>query len=96
MEILEVVSYFINHSKDTIEVRFRTTDDSDEEIRIDEIDLKESDDFGFNLIIEDYGFYDDEEDDLINEDDVDESELLSFLNEYYLIYPERIPEKDFF
>lgn len=97
MEVVEVISYYINNSKDTIEVRFRMNEDNDDEIRIDEIDLKESDDFGYTLIIEDFGFYDDEDndDEFIGEDDVDENELTLFLNEYYTIYPERVPIKDY-
>ena len=98
MEVVEIISYFINNSKDTIEVKFRLNNDSSDEIRVDEIDLKESDDFGYMLIVEDFGFYDDDEsdDEFINEDDVDENELISFLNEYYMIYPERLPAKDLF
>jgi hypothetical protein len=96
MEIVEILSYFVNNKKDTIEVKFRLSDDSDEEIRIDEIDLKESDDFGYSLIVEDFGFFEDEEDDFLKDEDVNEDELKSFLNEYYMIYPERLPQKDLF
>lgn len=95
MEVIEVISYFVNNSKDTIEVRFRMNEDTEDEIRVDEIDLKESDDFGYTLIVEDFGFYDDEDDDFIDEEDVDESELLLFLNEYYTVYTERLPSKDY-
>ena len=95
MEIVEIISYFINMPSDSIEVKFRLMEDSGEEVRADEILLKESDDFGYTLIMEDFGFYnDDEDDDIINEDEVDEHELISFLNEYYMVYPERIPSKD--
>jgi hypothetical protein len=96
MEIVEILSYFVNNKKDTIEVKFRLGDDSDDEIRIDEIDLKESDDFGYSLIVEDFDFFEDEEDDFLKDDDVNEDELKSFLNEYYMIYPERLPQKDLF
>ena len=96
MEIVEIISYFINHSTDTIDVRFRFNDDEEDEIRVDVIDLKESDDFGYTLIVEDFDLFmdDEDEDDNILEDNVDEIELLAFLNEYYLIYPEKIPQKD--
>jgi hypothetical protein len=96
MEIVEIISYFVNTPLDTIEVKFRLNEDSGDEIRIDEIQLKESDDFGYTLIMEDFGFYDDEDDDLLDEEEVDEHELISFLNEYYMIYPERLPAKDLF
>ena len=98
MEIVEIISYFINHSTDTIDVRFRFNDDEEDEIRVDVIDLKESDDFGYTLIVEDFDLFmdDEDEDDNLLEDNVDEIELLSFLNEYYLIYPEKIPQKDLY
>ena len=98
MEIVEIISYFINHSTDTIDVRFRFNNDEEDEIRVDVIDLKESDDFGYTLIVEDFDLFmdDEDEDDNLLEDNVDEIELLSFLNEYYLIYPEKIPQKDLY
>ena len=98
MEIVEIISYFINHSTDTIDVRFRFNNDEEDEIRVDVIDLKESDDFGYTLIVEDFDLFidDEEEDNNLLEDNVDEIELLSFLNEYYLIYPEKIPQKDLY
>ena len=98
MEIVEIISYFINHSTDTIDVRFKFNNDEDDEIRVDVIDLKESDDFGYSLIVEDFDLFidDEDEDDNLLEDNVDEIELLSFLNEYYLIYPEKVPQKDLY
>ena len=98
MEIVEIISYFINHSTDTIDVRFRFNDDEEDEIRVDVIDLKESDDFGYTLIVEDFDLFidDEDEDNNLLEDNVDEIELLSFLNEYYLIYPEKVPQKDLY
>jgi len=98
MEIVEIISYFINHSTDTIDVRFRFNNDEEDEIRVDVIDLKESDDFGYTLIVEDFDLFidDEDEDDNLLEDNVDEIELLSFLNEYYLIYPEKVPQKDLY
>lgn len=98
MEIVEIISYYVNHSTDTIEVKFRLNEDSSDEIRVDEIELSESDDFGYVLITEDLDFYDEDDDDDIDnlDDGVDEDELLSFLNEYYMIYPERLPTKDLY
>lgn len=100
MEIVEIISYYVNHSTDTIEVKFRLNEDNSDEIRIDEIELSESEDFGYVLITEDLDFYDEDDEydsDTDNlEDGVDEDELVSFLNEYYMIYPERLPIKDFY
>ena len=96
MEIIEIISYNINHSTNTIEVKFRMTEDDTDEIRVDEIKITEADDFGYSLIIEDFDFYDeDNEDDNQNfDEDVDEDELKACLNEFYMIYPERLPSKD--
>jgi hypothetical protein len=95
MEIVEIISYHVNYTTDTIEVKFRVNEDDDSEIRVDTINLSESDDFGYNIILEDLDFWDDEEmEDFESEDDVDEEELKSFLNEYYMIYPDRLPAKD--
>jgi hypothetical protein len=94
MEIIEIISYELNHTSDIVEVKFRMNEDSDDEIRTDKIEMKEADDFGYILITEDFGFYDDEEDDFLNYNDIDENELLIFLNEYYMIYPDRLPEKE--
>jgi hypothetical protein len=95
MEIIEIISYELNHTSDIVEVKFRMNEDSDDEIRTDKIEMKEADDFGYILILDDFGFYDEEEEDeFLNYNDIDENELLSFLNEYYMIYPDRIPEKE--
>lgn len=96
MEIIELISYNVNYGKDTIEVKFRMNEDDEFEGRADEISLTEADDFGYTLLYEDYDFYDEDDDDdnLENTDDVDEHELMAFLNEYYLIYPERLPKKE--
>jgi hypothetical protein len=66
-------------------------EDSNFESRYDTIELSESDDFGFSLINEDIEFFDDEEEN-IEFDDINENELQSFLNEYYMIYPDRLPK----
>jgi hypothetical protein len=93
MEIIEVISYHINHTDDTIIVEFRTNEETNFELRTDTIDLKEADDFGFNLINEDFDFFEEDDEDL-ELDDINEEELFSFLNEYYMIYPDRLPKKD--
>lgn len=96
MEIIELISYNINYGKDTIEVKFRMNEDEEDEGRIDVVNLSEVDDFGYTILYDDYGYYDDddEENDFDDNDDVDEHELLNFLNEYYLIFPDRLPKKD--
>lgn len=97
MEIVEILGYDLNHGSNSVEVRFRLIEDSEDEIRIGVVELKNADDFGYNLISEEFGFYDEEEDDedgYTEYNDINESELISFLNEYYMIYPDRLPEKE--
>jgi hypothetical protein len=103
MEIKELVSYYINETSHMLEVTFRTLTDNDDEIRTDQIVLEEIETFGYNIsnnIKED--FYDDEDEefeDMFNdfeEEELDEDEIISFLNEYYLIYPKKLPEAQLF
>lgn len=98
MEIVEIISYYVNPGTHTLDVKFRLSDDSESEVRFDEIDLNEAEDFGYNLIVEDFEFYDEDEESISSDidEDIDEQELLSFLNEYYLIYPDRLPLKDLY
>lgn len=95
MEIIEILGYEVKHSSDSIEIRFRTIEDSEGELRIDTIDLSEADDFGYVLIPEDdFEFYEDEDEEYTDYNNVDEIELVGFLNEYYMIYPDRLPKKE--
>jgi hypothetical protein len=96
MEIKELESFYINETSQTLDVTFRIHIDNDDEIRTDQIDLSETKTFGYNLLEESTSdFFDDEEfEDIFDDDDteLDEEEIISFLNEYYLIYPDRLPE----
>lgn len=98
MEITEIISYYLNEDSNTLDVSFRTTNDSDDEVRNDTISLKEAKEFGYNLLTETFDFFD--EDETVDEDDniidIDEDELINFLNEYYTINPKRLPKADFF
>jgi hypothetical protein len=99
MEIKEIVSYFLNSDTNIMEVSFRTIDDNDEVLRTDNIDYSVVESYGFDLITESFDFFDDEfEDDTIEEEKVelDEDELVSFLNEYYTINPDTIPKAKFY
>jgi hypothetical protein len=101
MEIKELESFYINETSQTLDVTFRILSDNDDEIRTDQIELSETKTFG-------YDFSKDETDDFWSEDeedyfdtygeefDMDEEEILSFLNEYYLIYPDRLPESQLY
>jgi hypothetical protein len=97
MEIKELESFYINEASQTLEVTFRTYIDKDDEIRTDQIDLTETKTFGYSLTNNSSpDFFDDEEyEDIFDDNDdteLDEEEIISFLNEYYLIYPDNLPE----
>jgi hypothetical protein len=103
MEIKELVSYYLNDSSKTLDVTFRTTLDGEDEIREDKIDFDEIADFGYDFVSDITDNYrtlldEDYEDDNYEEDNkvVDDQEITSFLNEYYLIYPTKLPNSDLF
>ena len=103
MEIKELVSYYINETSHMLEVTFRTLTDNEDEIRTDQIVLEEIETFGYNILnnINENFFEDDDEEfeDMFNdfeEEELDEDEIISFLNEYYLIYPKKLPESQLF
>ena len=97
MEIRELESFYINEASQTLDVTFRIYSDNDDEIRTDQIDLTETKTFGYSLSNNSSpDFFDDEEYEDIFDDDDDtelaEEEIISFLNEYYLIYPNKLPD----
>jgi hypothetical protein len=101
MEIQELVYFYILEESRTIEVSFRLTTDGEDELRTDFIELSEAEDFGYNIITEDLDFmndYMDDEDDM-EEDwsdvlNIDEDNLISFLNEFYIINPDKLPKAE--
>jgi len=100
MEIKEIVNYYLNAETDILEVSFRTIDDDDEILRSDNIDYAVAIDYGFDLVTESLDFFDEEfEDDDVEEKEVielDEEELINFLNEYYTIYPDKLPKGELY
>lgn len=100
MEIQEVIFFYLHESTNTLEVHFRLSIDSEEEFRADVIDINESADFGYDLILEEHEdlFSDDEdnEDDLfwLDSPSIDEDNLISFLNEYYIVYSDKLPKPE--
>jgi hypothetical protein len=108
MEINELVSFYINESSQTLEYTFRTIDDSEDEIRTGSIEFDEIKNFGYDFLdditnsfktLEEEGLFDDDDygdfDDLF-EDEFDEQEFISFLNEYYLVNPKKLPKSELF
>ena len=103
MEITELVSFYLNDNSKTLEVTFRTTSDSEEEIRESKINFDEIEEFGYDFINYDNDYrslldedYEDESDDDYDNIYVDEQEIVSFLNEYYTLYPSKLPPSEIF
>jgi hypothetical protein len=108
MEIKEIVNHYVNFTNDILEVSFRTIDDADNELRNAEIPVVEIIAFGYDFIKNDSSLLemfdsdndgDDEffdETSLIKDEFLDVYDLMSFLNEYYLVYPEQLPKKELF
>ena len=99
MELKELIFFYLHENTNTIEVQFRLSIDSDEEIRTDLIDLNEASDFGYELLMEDYDLQmgdEEEEGDFywLESPTVDEDNLISFLNEYYVINPDKVPKPE--
>jgi predicted DNA-binding transcriptional regulator YafY len=106
MEIKEIVSHYLNHSNESLEVSFRTIDDDENELRSAEIPMVEITAFGYDFAKGDSQilemFDDDDSDDDIfgkldsSDESIDLYELTQFLNEYYLVYPDQLPGKELF
>jgi hypothetical protein len=97
MEIKEVLNYYLNKDNNLLEVSFRTIEDSEELIRVDNIDYSFVEEYGYELESESFDFFgvQEEDDEFINEEEsdmeLDETELLNFLNEYYTVNPDSLP-----
>ena len=99
MEIKEIVSYFMNSDSNIIEVSFRTIEDDEEVIRVDQIHYSIAEEYGFDLVTESFDFFEEDEYDSFTDEDkveLDEDELIVFLNEYYTIQPESLPSAEFY
>lgn len=96
MEIQELIFFYLHENTTTIEVQFRLNIDSEDEVRTDYINLNEASDFGYELIVEDYDQSEDDEDEFywLDSPSVDEDILLSFLNEYYIVNPDKLPKTE--
>ena len=99
MEIKEVLNYYLNKDNNLLEVTFRTIEDSEDLIRVDNIDYSLVEEYGYELESESFDFFgvdDDEgfEDDIKEELELDETELTNFLNEYYTVNPKSLPSAE--
>jgi len=98
MEVKEIVEVFVHEN--LIEVHFRMVNDDEDTIRIDEFEFGVFDEYGYPVIAEDQTIFEyDDENDAFDLDfldaEVNEQELLSFMNEYYMITND-IPKPEFF
>jgi len=102
MEVKELISFYIDETSNILEVTFRTIEDSEDEIRQDTIELENLDEFNTDFLFEkvriNENFDDDFEYDNYNDLDngIEFDEVISFLNEYYLVYPNRLPKAELF
>ena len=104
MEIKDLVGYYVNDTSQTLDVTFRLISDNEDTIRTDQIDLDEAESFGLNLEDNSSDPFDSDDDDYFAEMirsyesdlEVDEDEVISFLNEYYMVNPKRLPKPEFF
>jgi hypothetical protein len=104
MEILEIINYNVDFKSNILDVSFRLIDDADDTQRTDRIDYSTVEEYGYDLVSEDFDIFDDIDDDeddyredyLDDDVELDEEELISFLNEYYLVNPLSLPRATFF
>jgi len=96
MEIVELISFYINNLSNTLDVVFRMNGDDENDTREDKINLYDAEDFGYefinklndNLYDENFYYHDDIDDE---EYTIDENEIINFLDDYYSLFPEKIP-----
>ena len=100
MEIKEILSYFLNSDSNILEVSFRTIEDEDDVLRTDNINYSIVSEYGFELETETFDFFGEEFDEELGDDEekieLDEDELISFLNEYYTINEDSIPKAELY
>ena len=100
MEIIEILSHYIDKYQNIINVEFRVFGDGDDMIREDIIEYTYFEEFGFDNKKDLHIFEEvlDEEDEW-ESDDYDyienEDSLMTFLNEYYVVYPKKLPKAEY-
>ena len=99
MEIVEIISHYIDKNQNIINVEFKLLGDDEDIVREDIIEYSFFEDFGYDNkksydIFESFIDEDDEVWDFDDETEYIENEdtLISFLNEYYIVYPKKLPK----
>ena len=100
MEVCEIIKHHIDKTQNLINVEFRLMGDDDDVVREDTIEYSFFEEFGYDET-KDFNIFDtiSEEVDEWEDDDFDyltnEDDLISFLNEYYIVYPKKLPKQQF-
>ena len=100
MEVCEIITHHIDKIQNLINVEFRLIGDDEDVIREDIIEYSFFEEFGYDET-KDFDIFDtiSEEIDEWEDDDFDyitnENDLVSFLNEYYIVYPKKLPKAEF-
>ena len=99
MEIVEIISHYIDKNQNIINVEFKLLGDDEDIVREDIIEYSFFEEFGYDNkksydIFESFIDEDDEVWDFDDETEYIENEdtLISFLNEYYIFYPKKLPK----
>ena len=98
MEVIEIVSHFVNRDSNVLRVEFRCMGDELDEVRTDVIEYTYVEEFGYDGGVDYNEYFDEYEEDEWDYDDddeefMDEETLLAFLNEYYIVYP-KLPDAE--
>jgi len=101
MEVIEIISNFINKDNNVVEVEFRMRGDNEDVVRVDTIEFEYLNDFGYGVNFMTTDIFEDIDDDWdLGFDDgddffIDEDDLILFLNEYYLVFEDRLPGAEY-
>jgi len=101
MEVVEIISSYINIDNNILKVEFKFI--GDEGIRQDVIEFEYVKDFGYYEddileVFDSIDYEDDDWEDWDTKDDevyIDDETLISFLNEYYIVFPDKIPDEEY-
>jgi hypothetical protein len=100
MEVVDIISHYIDKTQNLINVEFRLLEDDDDMIREDIIEYSYFEEFGFDNS-KDFNIFDEilDEEDEWGSDDYDyienEDSIITFLNEYYVVYPKKLPKPEY-
>jgi hypothetical protein len=100
MEVVDIISHYIDKTQNLINVEFKLLEDDDDMIREDIIEYSYFEEFGFDNS-KDFNIFDEilDEEDEWGSDDYDyienEDSIVTFLNEYYVVYPKKLPKPEY-